>query len=234
MFLLSKVTARWDMNRSVLAVFLSYAVVMTGFEQDLYAQRLLPSIWEHQEAVPAPDLSELKINVIAGEDGVNIVKKKTAVQPVVEVRDRNNVPVSGVVINFTSPNSGPTVLFSNGGHTLSLVTDSAGRATVSGMHPVGTGALHLDVTASVQGHVVAHTTIAQTNFLNAAAGTSGTGAGAGGGLSTAAIIAIVAGVAAGAAVGIGVGLSGKGSPAAANPVSGTISGAGSGTVGGPH
>lgn len=218
------------MNRSVLAVLLSCAVVMTGFEQDLCAQTLLPSIWERQEPVPAPDLSELKINVISGEDGVNIVKKKTAVQPVVEVRDRNNVPVSGVVVNFTSPNSGPTVLFSNGGHTLSLVTDSTGRAAVSGMHPVGTGAFHLDVTASVQGHVVANTTIAQTNFLTAAAATSG----AGGGLSTGLIIAIVAGVAAGAAVGIGVGLSGKGSSSAASAVSGTISGPGSATLGGPH
>jgi len=225
------------MNRSIVAVVLSYAVLMTGFEQELYAQRLLPSIWQPQEAVPAPDLSELKINVVAGEDGVNIVKKKTAVQPVVEVRDKNNTPVSGVVINFTSPNSGPTVLFSNGGHTLSLVTNSAGRAAVSGMQPAGTGAFHLSVTASLQGHVVASTTIAQTNFLNAAAVASagGTGAGAGGGLSTTAIVAIVAGVAAAAAVGIGVGLSGKGgSSAAAGTVSGTISGPGSASVGGPH
>src|ERR1700741_3124482 len=127
------------MNRSLIAILLSFSLGVTGLEQPLLAQRLLPSIWERQEPVPAPDLSALKIVVVAGEDGVNIVKKKTAVQPVVEVRDRNNVPVSGVVVNFTTPNSGASAVFSNGGHTLSLVTNSAGRVAVTGMQPVGTG-----------------------------------------------------------------------------------------------
>ena len=35
----------------------------------------------------------LKIVVISGEDAVNIIQQKTAVAPVVEVRDRNDLPV---------------------------------------------------------------------------------------------------------------------------------------------
>ena len=40
----------------------------------------------------------LHVVVIEGEDAVNIIQQKTAVRPVVEVRDRNNVPVSGAIV----------------------------------------------------------------------------------------------------------------------------------------
>lgn len=40
----------------------------------------------------------LHITVLEGEDGVNILKTKMAVKPVVEVRDRNNLPVSGAAV----------------------------------------------------------------------------------------------------------------------------------------
>lgn len=43
----------------------------------------------------------LKIVVIEGEGAVNIIQQKTAVSPLVEVRDRNNNPVSGAVVTFT-------------------------------------------------------------------------------------------------------------------------------------
>jgi hypothetical protein len=44
--------------------------------------------------------SGLRIVVIDGEDAVNVVQQQTAAAPVVEVRDRNNQPVSGVVVKF--------------------------------------------------------------------------------------------------------------------------------------
>jgi hypothetical protein len=37
----------------------------------------------------------LRIVVIEGEDAVNVIQQKTAVAPVIEVRDRNNLPVPG-------------------------------------------------------------------------------------------------------------------------------------------
>ena len=42
----------------------------------------------------------LKIVVIAGEDAVNIIQQRTAVAPIVEVRDRNDLPVAGVAVVF--------------------------------------------------------------------------------------------------------------------------------------
>src|SRR5262245_9489366 len=42
----------------------------------------------------------LRIVVIAGEDAINIVQQKTAVAPVVEVRDRNDHPMAGVIVRF--------------------------------------------------------------------------------------------------------------------------------------
>ena len=49
-----------------------------------------------QAAQPA-----LRVVVIEGEDAVNIIQQKTAVRPVVEVRDRNNLPVPGAMVTFS-------------------------------------------------------------------------------------------------------------------------------------
>jgi len=149
--------------------------------------------------------SDLKIVVLEGEDGVNILKKKTAVMPVVEVRDKNNLPVSGATVIFAVPRSGASAVFSNGTRTISMVTDNAGRAAVTSMKPVGTGAFKIDVTASDSSHGTAKTSISQTNVLTAAAAAGAAGAGAAGGASGAASGihngAVVAGVVVAAAVG---------------------------------
>ena len=42
-----------------------------------------------------------RVVVIEGEDAVNIIQQKTAVRPLVEVRDRNNLPVSGALVTFS-------------------------------------------------------------------------------------------------------------------------------------
>lgn len=46
-----------------------------------------------QGQTPAP--AALRIVVIEGEGAVNIIQQKTAVRPLVEIRDRNNLPVAG-------------------------------------------------------------------------------------------------------------------------------------------
>lgn len=223
------------MFRSAIALVLCLFTYTAGFEQLLNAQQLLPAVWATQEPVPAPDLTSLHIVVIAGEDGVNIVKKKTAVQPVVEVRDRNNTPVSGVILNFTTPNGSPSAVFSNGARNLSLVSDSSGRAAVTGMQPVGTGHFQINVTASSGGTVLASIVIAQTNFATAAAAASAgaaTGAAAGG-ISTGLLIGIIAGVAAAAAVG-GILATHSGGGGSSTPTATIGVGTGVGTVGPPH
>jgi hypothetical protein len=219
--------------RSAIALILCLFTYTAGFEDSLNAQQLLPAAWLPQEPVPAPDLTSLRVVVVAGEDGVNIVKKKTAVQPVVEVRDRNNTPVSGVVLTFTTPNGSPSAVFSNGSRSVTLVSDSTGRATVNGMQPVGTGHFQINVTATSGGTVKASAVIAQTNYATAAAAAhagASTGAAAGG-ISTGLLIGILVGVAAAAAVG-GVVATHSGGSGSSTPTA-TL-GVGTGTVGPPH
>jgi hypothetical protein len=163
----------------------------------------------------------LKIVVIEGEAGVNIIQQKTAVKPLIEVRDRNNNPVAGVVVTF-SIEGGKAATF-GGASTLTVATNAAGQAAVSSLTPNIAGAFQIQVSAAFQGQI-ATATIAQTNVLTAAqaaaasaatgstsagsasggagggAGSAGGAAGgAGGGLSTTTIAIAGAAVAGGAA-----------------------------------
>ena len=165
-----------------------------------------------QSARPAQ--SGLRIVVVEGEDAVNVVQQKTAVAPVVEVRDRNDQPVGGVIVRFAIRNGRATF---SGARNLSVVTNAAGRAAASGLVPTGNGALQISATAAFQGQTAA-ITIAQTNVMTLAeaatvsgAGASGGGAGAGtgtggaagggtGGGFSATTVGVVGGAAAGGAI----------------------------------
>src|SRR5688500_11228988 len=57
----------------------------------------------------AVQVGGLKIVVIEGEDAVNIIQQKTAVAPLIEVRDRNDLPVAGVPVTFSV--AGPNATF---------------------------------------------------------------------------------------------------------------------------
>src|SRR5215471_14703934 len=163
--------------------------------------------WLASLALPATgsarstDSAGLEILILQGKNGVNNVKKKTAVRPVVEVRDRNNLPVADATVTFFAPDWGPRVTFTHGSRVFTTVTDASGRATVPSMKPVGTGTFKIGVTASFHGQL-ASAAIAQTNILVAA--------GAAAGLSTTAIAAIVGGAAAAAGVAVAAGSKGGG------------------------
>lgn len=156
--------------------------------------------------------SGLKILVIAGEDAVNIIQQKTAVAPVVEIRDRNDLPVAGVPVTFTIAGA-KSASFAGGVQTITVTTNAAGRAAVSGLTPLSNGAVQINVQAAFQAQT-ATATITQTNFATAASaaqagtplaggpggsqGTSaGGGAGGGGGISNVAIVGIGGAAAAG-------------------------------------
>ena len=139
--------------------------------------------------------SGLHIVVIEGEDAVNIVQQKTAVAPVVEVRDRNDQPVAGAVVRFAIRNGRATF---SGARNLSVVTNAAGRAAASGLVPTGNGALQIGATAAFQGQTAA-VTIAQTNVMTLAQAAAVSGAGASGGAGSS------AGASAGGATGGGTG-----------------------------
>jgi hypothetical protein len=140
----------------------------------------------------------LKIVVIEGEDAVNIIQQKTAVAPLIEVRDRNNLPVGGATVTFSVTGSGAT--FAGGAQSITVVTNAAGQAAAAGLTPTATGAIQISATATFQGQT-AIATIAQSNVLTAAQAvgtTAGAGGGAGGGTT---------GATTGAAAGGGGGMS---------------------------
>lgn len=153
----------------------------------------------------------LRIVVIAGEGAVNIIQQKTAVAPVVEVRDRNNLPVPGATVTFSIGGKGAS--FVGGMSTLTATTNAAGQATAAGLTPTAAGAVQVNVTAAFQGQL-ATAAITQTNFATAAqaaaaasggGGASGSGAAAGAGAGTgggisATTIGIIGAAAAGGAV----------------------------------
>jgi hypothetical protein len=118
-----------------------------------------------------------RIVVVEGEDGVNIIQQKTAVRPLVEVRDRNNLPVPGVLVTF-SIEGGKAATF-GGASTLTVATNAAGQAAVTGMTPSVAGAFQIQVSAMAQGQVVT-ATIAQTNVMTAAQAAAATAASSGG------------------------------------------------------
>lgn len=179
---------------------------------------------------PSPSL---RIVVVEGEDAVNIVQQKTAVRPLVEVRDRNNVPVPGATVTFTVAGGQPAA-FAGGAQTMTVTTNATGQAAATGFNATGAGTVTIQVQAAHQGQI-ASTAITQTNFLTAAAATAagvaattagaaagstgGAGAGtaagvtgaagaAGGGLSTTTIVLVGAAVGGGAVVATQTGLLG--------------------------
>ena len=156
----------------------------------------------------------LRIVVLDGEDSVNIIAQGTAVPTLVEVRDRNDLPVSGALVLFLLGDGG-TATLNAGLQQVSLTTNALGQAAVV-VNPVATGAVELSVSATFAGET-ATAAIVQTNFATAAeaaaAGASATGGGgeagggAGGGLGTGAIAGLAG---AGAAVGVGLAVAGGG------------------------
>ncbi len=153
----------------------------------------------------------LHIVVIAGEDAVNVIQQKTAVAPVIEVRDRNDQPVAGAVVNFVIRSGRATF---SGARTLSVTTNAAGRAAAAGFAPTGSGALQISTTAVFQGQTAATVTISQTTVQTAAqaaavssaggaggsSGGSSAGSGAGGGGLSGTTLGVVGGAAAAGAV----------------------------------
>ena len=125
----------------------------------------------HSQA-PAP--SALRIVVLEGEDAVNIVQQKTAVRPLVEVRDRNNLPVAGATVTFTIGGGQPAA-FAGGLQTLTVTTNAAGQAAASGLSALGSGACGIQVQAESQGQL-ATASISQTNFATTAAAAQAGGA----------------------------------------------------------
>ena len=137
-------------------------------------------------AAAAGQGADLRIVVLEGEDSVNIIGQGTAVPTVVEVRDRNDLPVSGASVLFLLGEGG-TATLNAGLSQVAMTTNALGQAAVT-VNPLASGAVQLQVSAAFQGQT-ATAAIVQTNVATAAAGgtaggaagTTGAGGGTGGG-----------------------------------------------------
>ena len=182
--------------------------------------------FETPSAAAAWQGSDLRIVVLEGEDSVNIIGQGTAVPTVVELRDRNDLPVSGASVLFLLGEGGAATL-NAGLSQVAVTTNALGQAAVT-VNPLASGAVQLQVSAAFQGQT-ATAAIVQTNVATAAAtggaaggaaGTAGAGGGtgggaggatgaaagggAGGGLGTGGVVGIVAGSVGAAAAGVTV------------------------------
>ena len=215
-----------------LVLLAAWAVTATAFDRSRDSLPLNASVPQAPQPSAGRIVAALKIVVIEGEDAVNIIQQKTAVSPVVEVRDDNDLPVAGVLVRFSIA-GGKNATFAGGAQTLTVTTNAAGRATATGFQSAATGQVRINVQAAFQGKT-ATTVISQTNVMTAAeaaaqtgstsgGGTTtaaGAGAAGGGGLSTGAIAAIVAG-AAGAAGAVAAARSGDEAPSSPPPAPST-------------
>jgi hypothetical protein len=187
------------------------ALVFIGLLGSLLVQDGRATATSSQKPSPA-----LRIVVIAGEDAINVIQQKTAVAPIIEVRDRNSLPVAGATVTFTV---GPGATF-GGASTLTVATNAAGQAAATGLTPTAAGAIQVQATAVFQGQT-AIATIAQSNVLTAAQAAAATGATSGattGGTSGGGISGTTIGIA-GAAVGaVAIGAAVAGGGADSTPV----------------
>jgi hypothetical protein len=179
----------------------------------------------------AQDQPELQILVIGGEGSINNVKQRTAREPVVEVRDRNNRPVAGAAVLFEAPRNGASGTFTGGSTSLRVTTDAQGRAVGQNFQPnSSTGDFAIQVTATLAGATAA-ATIHMRNVAGALLPNSAK-SGAAHGKLIAIVVAVGAAAAAGAAVAVTRGGNNpSNTPPAATPPT-TIS-LGTGSVG-PH
>ncbi|MBV9762169.1 MAG: hypothetical protein JO340_16520 [Acidobacteriaceae bacterium] len=175
--------------------------------------------------------ASIRIVVVAGQNGRNALKSKTASPLIVEVRDAGNRPVPAAVVTFMAPEDGPGLVFSNGSRSQTLITEVNGRASVIDAEPVDLGSFKLSVTAAYDLHS-ATAAINQANIRDGAeaVAVSRENMGARTGMSGRTKFAIIGAIAVATGVGIAVALThGKNSSSSTSTI-----GTGTPTVGAPH
>lgn len=187
---------------------------------------LLPA----QQAPPAAPAStgELEITVIEGEGAKNNVRARTAVAPVVEVKEAGK-PVEGAEVVVILPAVGPSGSFHGWLKNQTVKTDAQGRAVVTGYAPnTEEGRFNIKVTAT-SGTKTGAAIIAQSNVSGPGAAMSGTTTKSRKGLWTA-----IGVIGAGALIGgVVAATRGDDSPTAAGKIPVSVS-AGAITVAGPR
>ena len=149
---MSVMTLSGGVGRWISAV-LAWLMVLQGFEMVVKAQA-----------------TALKIVILDGEGAINDIKQRIAREPIVEIRDENDRPLSGALVVFTLPDRGASGVFADGSRSLMVHTDTKGQAVARGLRPnQTTWKFQIRVDTSYQG-LTANTSISQTNVGAAVAG----------------------------------------------------------------
>lgn len=201
--------------KSFLTVLLTAAMVLPS-----------PGVAQQAGGAPAaPAIGDLKIVVLEGEGALNSVRSRSAIQPVVEVRDDKDKPVAGAEVVFTLPAAGPGGVFNGWMRSQTAKTNAQGQAGASGMTPnEDLGRFNIKVLASAGGKT-ASVIIAQTNVAAAVKGKAVSNRGR--------TWKILAALAAAGAIGGAVAATRNGGSSAPSAVPVTIT-PGAVTVGGPR
>jgi hypothetical protein len=180
--------------------------------------------------VDAQDAPKLNIVIVEGDGAINNIRQRTAREPIVQVEDENHKPVAGAAVIFTLSGQGAGGSFAGGSQSLSVVTDSQGRAVARGFHPNSVqGQYQIHVTASNNGQT-ANANISQSNALVAGAAGGAAAAGISGKLIAVLVIVGAAAAAGGAYYATHNGGGGGNSSAAASVI---VITPGTGAVGPP-
>ena len=113
-----------------------------------------------------PARKGLKIIVLEGDGAINDVDTRTAMSPVVEVRDENNRPVEGAQVVFRLPASGPGGVFTGGKPSFTTKTNLQGQAQAA---PIilssQKGRFNIQVSAAI-GNRIGEAVISQSTLSN--------------------------------------------------------------------
>jgi hypothetical protein len=168
--------------------------------------------------------TKLNISILEGEGSINNIRQRVTREAMVQVDDENHKPVAGAAVTFFLPEHGASGLFSNGSHSLTVMTDNTGRAAAQGIVPNKVaGDMQIRVVARFK-NLDANTVIHQQNAAAAGAAASGAISGK--------VLAIILVAAAGVAGGVVAATRGGGSSPTPTPTV-TIT-VGTPTVGAPH
>ena len=119
----------------------------------LLAEVVLIQTWPVPARAQEQEPTKLDISILEGEGSINNIRQRVAREAMVQVDDENHKPVAGVAVTFFLPEHGASGVFSNGTHSLTVMTvsythllqrggtlDSRRRRSISRMdHPRGQG-----------------------------------------------------------------------------------------------
>ena len=158
-------------KKFVLSFRQSLAILLAGHSVFALAPAMAQTPAAVQPAQPqgqlaAPMIQSLKVLVLQGQRSVNDTNRHIGVQPVVEVRDDNDLPVEGASVVFRLPPSGPGGMFDGKSYSKTVHTNAQGQAGVTGFVPNSQdGSFDIHVTAML-GNRMGEAVIPESNAAN--------------------------------------------------------------------